>query len=324
VQLWVAMEIIRDLDSLGNYPFPVVALGNFDGVHLGHQAILKAAIERAHVTGGSALAVTFDPLPAKVLNPNRAPQLILTPEDKHDLLRSFGLHGVIVLTFTHELSMLPPQDFVREYLRRQIGARVVVVGHNVSFGHARAGNAAVMQQLGRELGFETIAVGPVERDGIVVSSTQVRKLITAGEMRRAAILLGRPHFLRGPVVHGRERGRTIGFPTANIRSRTECWPPDGVYATRVVMEEGSYPSITNIGMRPTFSEPERSIEAHIFEFNRDIYGREVKLEIAERIRPERKFDSAHALAAQIAADLQRAKEILAAEELILPARDSKA
>ena len=171
MQLWVAMQIIRDLSSLGQYPFPVVALGNFDGVHLGHQAILKAAIERAHATGGSALAVTFDPLPAKVLNPNAAPRLILTPEDKHDLLRSFGLHGVIVLTFTHELSMLPPQDFVREYLRRHIGARVVVVGHNVSFGHARAGNAAVMQQLGRELGFETIAVGPVERDGIVVSST---------------------------------------------------------------------------------------------------------------------------------------------------------
>jgi riboflavin kinase/FMN adenylyltransferase len=126
------------------------------------------------------------------------------------------------------------------------------------------------------------------------------------------MLLGRPHFLRGPVVHGRERGRTIGFPTANIQSRTECLPPDGVYATRVVLEEGSYPSITNIGMRPTFGEPERSIEAHIFDFNHDIYGREVKLEIAERIRPERKFESAQALAAQIASDLQRAKEILAA------------
>jgi riboflavin kinase / FMN adenylyltransferase len=310
--LWAAMEIIRDLDSLGLYPFPVVALGNFDGVHVGHQMILRAALERAQAAGGSALAVTFDPLPAKVLNPNRAPRLIMTPEDKHELLRSFGLNGVIVLTFTRELSMLPAQEFVRDYLRHRIGARMVVVGHNVSFGHARAGNAEMMEQLGRELGFETIVVGPVERDGIVVSSTQVRKLITAGEMRRAAVLLGRPHFLRGPVVHGRERGRTIGFPTANIQSRTECWPPDGVYATRVVMEEGSYPSITNIGMRPTFGEPERTIEAHIFDFDRDIYGREVKLEIAERIRPERKFESAQALAAQIAADLQRAKEILAA------------
>jgi riboflavin kinase / FMN adenylyltransferase len=306
------MEIIRDLDSLKPYSFPVVALGNFDGVHVGHQTILRAAIERARAAGGSALAVTFDPLPAKVLNPNRAPRLILTPEDKHELLRSFGLDGVIVLTFSRELSMVPPEAFVREYLRRRIGARVVVVGHNVSFGHARAGNAEVMRRLGGELGFETNVIGPIERDGIVVSSTQVREMIAMGDMKRTAILLGRPHFLRGPVVHGRERGRTIGFPTANVQSRTECLPPDGVYATRVVMEEGSYPSITNIGMRPTFGEPERSIEAHIFDFDRDIYGREVKLEIAERIRPERKFESAQALAAQIASDLRRAKEILAA------------
>ena len=305
------MEIIRDLDSLGSYPFPVVALGNFDGVHVGHQTILKVALERAHATGGSALAVTFDPLPAKVLNPNRAPRLILTPDDKHELLRSFGLRGVIVLTFSRELSMVSPEDFVREYLCRRIGARIVVVGHNVSFGHARAGNADLMQRLGRELGFETTVVGPVERDGIVVSSTQVRQLISTGEMKRAAALLGRPHFVRGSVEHGRERGRTIGFPTANIRSSTECLPADGVYATRIVLEESSYPSITNIGMRPTFGEPQRTIETHIFNFDRDIYGREVKLEIAERIRPERKFESAQALAAQISTDLRRAKEILA-------------
>ncbi len=306
------MEIIRDLDSLRPYPFPVVALGNFDGVHVGHQAILKTAIAHARAAGGSALALTFDPLPAKVLNPNRAPQLILTAEDKHELLRTFGVDGVIVLKFSRELSMLSPQEFAREYLGRRIGVRAVVVGHSVSFGHARAGNAEVMRQLGRELGFDTTVVGPVERDGMVVNSTRVREVIAAGDMNRAAILLGRPHFLRGPVVHGRERGRTIGFPTANVQSRTECLPPDGVYATRIVLEDGSYPSITNIGMRPTFAEPERTIEAHIFDFNRDIYDREVKLEIAERIRPERKFDSGQALAAQIAADLQRAKEILAA------------
>jgi riboflavin kinase / FMN adenylyltransferase len=305
------MEIIRDLDSLRPYPLPVVALGNFDGVHVGHRTILRTAMERARATAGSALAVTFDPLPEKVLNPDRAPRLIMTPEDKHELLRSLGLDGVVVLTFSLELSMLSPAEFVRDYLRRRIDARVVVVGHNVSFGHRRAGNAEVMRQLGREFGFETVVVGPIERDGMAVSSTQVREMITAGNMKRAAILLGRPHFLRGPVVHGRERGRTIGFPTANIQSRTECLPPDGVYATRVVLEEGSYRSITNIGMRPTFGEPQHTIEAHIFDFNRDIYDCDVKLEIVERIRPERKFESAQALAAQIASDLQRAKEILA-------------
>src|SRR5438128_9140367 len=150
VRLLAAMEIIRDLNSLQPYPFPVVALGNFDGVHIGHQTIVKTAIDRARAVGGTALAVTFDPLPAKVLNPTRAPRLIMTPEDKHELLRSFGLDGVIVLTFSRELSMLSPQEFAREYLRRRIGARIVVVGHNVSFGHARAGNADVMGRLGDE------------------------------------------------------------------------------------------------------------------------------------------------------------------------------
>ncbi len=305
------MEIIRDINALVPYPFPVLAMGNFDGVHIGHQAIVRAAIERARATGGSALAVTFDPLPAKVLNPIGAPQLIMTPEDKHELLRSLGLDGVIVLTFSRELSMLSPEQFAHEYLLRRIGARIVVVGHNVSFGHARAGNADVMRRLGRELGFETMVVGPIECEGSAVSSTRVREMIRAGDMERATTMLGRPHFVRGPVVHGRERGRKIGFPTANIQSRTECLPPDGVYATRVVMEEGSYPSITNIGMRPTFGEPERTIEAHIFDFDRDVYDRDVKLEIVKLIRGERKFESAQALSAQITADLQRAKEILA-------------
>jgi riboflavin kinase/FMN adenylyltransferase len=304
------MEIIREPDLLGPYPFSVVALGNFDGVHTGHQVILKTGIERARALKGSAFALTFDPLPAKVLTPDRAPRLILTPEDKLELLRNFGLDGVIMLNFTRAMSMLPPHEFASEYLRRRIGAAAVVIGHNVSFGHARAGNAELMKMLGSELGFETIVVGPVELDGLEVSSTSIREAIAAGEMTKAAIMLGRCHFIRGPIVHGRERGRTIGFPTANIQSRTECIPPDGVYATRLVLDGTPYPSITNIGMRPTFAEPERTIEAHIFDFSRDIYDHDVKLEIVERIRPERKFDSAQMLAAQIAADLKRAKEIL--------------
>ena len=306
-----AMEIIRDLGDLRPRAFPVVALGNFDGVHAGHRAILKGAIDRARAEHGAAFAITFDPIPAKVLFPERAPRLILTPDDKFELLRSSGIDGVIVLDFTLELSKLSPRDFVREYLIDRIGVRAVVIGHSVNFGYRRAGNATVMEELGRELGFDTTVIGPVTVDGMEVSSTKVREAIAAGDMRVAAILLGRSHFLSGPVVHGRERGRTMGFPTANIQSRTECIPPDGVYATRVILADGAFGSITNIGMRPTFAEPERSIEAHIFDFNRDIYGQDVKLELIERIRPERKFKSAQALAAQIGADLKRAKEIIA-------------
>jgi riboflavin kinase / FMN adenylyltransferase len=306
------MEIIRDLEALRPHPFPVVALGNFDGVHVGHQAIIKAAIERAHAEHGSAFALTFDPLPAKVLLPERAPRLILAPEDKAELLRRSGIDGVIVVNFTLELSRLSPRAFVQEYLLERIGAKAVVVGHSVSFGHKRAGNATVMVELGREFGFDTTVVGPVKVGGMEVSSTKVRETIAAGDMKAVAMLLGRYHFVSGMVVHGRERGRKIGFPTANIASRTECLPPDGVYATRLIMPDGAaHASITNIGMRPTFAEPERTIEAHIFDFDRDIYDANVELELIERIRPERKFESPKALAAQIASDLSRAKEILA-------------
>jgi riboflavin kinase / FMN adenylyltransferase len=305
------MEIIRDLATFRPPASPVVALGNFDGVHLGHQAILKAAIERAKGMNGSAFALTFDPLPSKILAPAHAPQLLLTPEDKIEMLRRSGISGVIVVEFTLAFSKVTPRSFAIDYLIGRIGARAVVVGHSVSFGHKREGNAAVMAALGRELGFATEVVGPVQIAGMEVSSTKVREAIAAGDMRAAAVLLGRQHFVAGPVVHGRERGRKIGFPTANIQSRTECLPPDGVYATRLVLDDGSHPSITNIGMRPTFAEPERTIEAHVFDFDRDLYDQEVRLEWVERIRPERKFNSAQELGAQIAADLRRAKEILA-------------
>jgi riboflavin kinase/FMN adenylyltransferase len=308
------MEVIRDLNQMTVPSHPVVALGNFDGVHRGHAAILKSAIDRAHSAGGKSYALTFDPLPAKVLTPERAPRMLMTPEDKLVYLRQSGVDGVLVLHFDRALSRLTPRDFVHDYLVGRLGVEAVVVGHSVSFGYKRAGNAAVMVELGREFGFETIVVGPVKVDGIEVSSSKIRELILAADMRAAARLLGRPHFLRGKVVHGRERGRTIGFPTANLDAQTECIPPDGVYATRVVLAEGAYPSITNIGMRPTFHETARSIEAHIFDFNRDIYDRTIQLEIIERVRPERKFESGEALGRQIKLDLERARQILAAAD----------
>jgi riboflavin kinase/FMN adenylyltransferase len=306
------LEIIRDLETLTRHPYPVTAIGNFDGVHMGHRAILKAAIDRARAAAGTAFALTFDPLPAKLLFPDRAPALILIPDDKLELLRLSGIDGVIVLNFTRELSMLSPRDFVRDYLSGKIGAREVVTGHSFTFGHNRAGNPTVLVELGREFGFDTTVVGPVKLGGVEVSSTKVRELIATGDMRGAAKLMGRYHFLHGPVVRGRERGRKIGFPTANIESETESIPPDGVYATRVILDDGAYGAITNIGMRPTFSETARTIEAHIFDFTRDIYGMRIKLEMIERIRPERKFDSPDALKNQIALDLSKAREILAA------------
>ena len=175
------MEIIRDLERLTRHSYPVVTPGNFDGVHLGHRAILKATIDRARAAGGTAFALTYEPLPQKFLFPERAPQLILAPPDKLELLRLSGLDGVIVLEFNLRLSEVEPRDFVREYLLGKIGAREVIIGHSVNFGHKRAGNAAVMVELGRELGFDTAVVGPVKVGGTEVSSTKIRELISGGD-----------------------------------------------------------------------------------------------------------------------------------------------
>lgn len=305
------MEIIRDPSALAPRPYPVVALGNFDGVHLGHRAILKEALGRARAASGTAFALTFEPLPAKRLFPERAPAQLTVLADKLELLAECGLDGVILVNFTLDLSRLSPRDFVRDYIVGRIGARAVVVGHSVSFGHRRAGSASTMVELGREFGFDTTVAGPVKAEGVEVSSTKIRELIRAGEVAMAARLLGRYHFLAGRIIHGRERGRHIGIPTANLASETECLPPDGVYATRVVLPDATLGSITNIGIRPTFGETARSIEAHIFDCNRDLYGIRIRLELVERIRGERKFGSAQELAGQIASDIHGARAILA-------------
>jgi len=312
------MEIIRDLANLTPGGSRVVALGNFDGVHLGHQAILRQAIERARALAhagahdSSAWALTFDPLPAKCLFPDRAPAQLNTLADRVDLMAACGLDGVIVMKFDLALSQVGPREFVRDSILGQIGASAVVTGHSVSFGHRRAGNAAMMVALGREFGFDTTVVGPVRIDGVEVSSTKIREAISTGDVELAARLLGRPHFLSGPVVHGHERGREIGVRTANLDSATECIPPDGVYATRVVLPEGVYGSISNIGNNPTFNDRTRTIEAHIFEFDRDLYGANIKLEMIGRIRGEVKFDNAQDLIAQITDDVRRARAMLAA------------
>jgi riboflavin kinase/FMN adenylyltransferase len=306
------MKIVREISSLSPSSRRVVALGNFDGVHLGHRAILHEANARARANGATSWALTFDPLPAKCLFPDRAPAQLTTLDDRLELISECGVDGAIVLRFDLELVRVSARDFVRNFLLNRIGAVAVVVGHSVSFGHRREGNSAVMTALGREFGFETAVVGPVQVAGVEVSSTRIREAIQAGDLRFAANLLGRPHFLSGRVVHGQKRGRQIGVRTANLASATECIPPDGVYATRVVLPEGRFDSITNIGYNPTFNGSERTIEAHIFDFNRDLYDEPIRLELIDRIRGEIKFDSPQALGAQISEDVRRAREILAA------------
>jgi riboflavin kinase/FMN adenylyltransferase len=311
LELSAARGIVRDPSELPAGPYPVVALGNFDGVHLGHQAILKTALEHARKGGGHAFALTFDPAPAKVLFPTQAPPLIMAPEDKLDMLCRIGLDGVWVLSFTRELSMLTPRDFVRRHLLGAIGVREVVIGRTINFGHDRAGDASTMIELSREFGFKATVVEQLMVDQIEVSSSRIRELIASGEMKRAARLLGRPHFLTASVIKGRGRGRQLGFPTANLAPVTECIPSQGVYAARMLISGTTYPAIVNIGVRPTFGETEQVIEAHLLNFADDLYGLRVRLEFIERVRSEMKFDSAEELRRQIARDIERVKEILA-------------
>lgn len=304
------MEVIRELHLPPALARPVLALGNFDGVHLGHRAILNVACAGARRNGVPAVAMTFEPTPAKVLAPARAPKLLMTLADKLECMAEVGLDAIIVAPFTRELSLLSPEEFARECLVGRLGVSSVVVGHSISFGHARAGNAAVMRELGEKLGFAVTVVDAFSVDGVEVSSTRIRRAIERGSMGEAARMLGRYHFLSGIVVRGRQRGHKLGFPTANLRSLTETIPPDGVYATRLVLPEGGYASVTNIGLNPTFDETQRSVETHVFDFSRDLYDRRIKLEFIERLRGERKFDSGEALARQIASDVQRARAIL--------------
>lgn len=304
------MEVIRELYLTPALARPVLALGNFDGVHLGHRAILNVARARARHSGVPAVAMTFEPTPAKVLAPARAPKLLMTLEDKLECMAEAGLDAIIVAPFTRELSLLSPEQFARECLVERLQVSGVVVGHSISFGHARAGNAEVMRGLGEKLGFAVTVVEAFSVDGVEVSSTRIRRAIERGAMDEAARMLGRYHFLSGIVVRGRRRGHQLGFPTANLRALTETIPPDGVYATRLVLAEGAYASVTNIGLNPTFDETQRSVETHVFDFSRDLYDRRIKLEFIERLRGERKFDSGEALARQIASDVERARAIL--------------
>ncbi|MCL5043788.1 MAG: bifunctional riboflavin kinase/FAD synthetase [Deltaproteobacteria bacterium] len=306
------MLIVRDVDKMAPAQRPVLALGNFDGVHLGHQAILRAAVERARACSAPALALTFEPAPARVLTPARAPCRLCNAEDKLELFERCGLDGAIVLEFTRALSLLAPAEFARRYLAAKIGAQIVVVGHNVSFGHNRAGDAAALRELGRALGFETVVVGPVKAGTLEVSSTLIRRFVQSGEVRRARELLGRNYFIRGTVVRGRGRGRLLGFPTINLELESECVPADGIYATLAGFNGSHYPSVTSIGFRPTFNETERAVEAHLIDFSDLLYGRRIKLEFVERLREERKFDSPQALAERMRLDVEQARAVLAA------------
>jgi riboflavin kinase/FMN adenylyltransferase len=321
------MRVIRHLAGrAGPVGRAVLTLGNFDGVHLGHQAILGRAVARARELGGQAVALTFEPHPLAVLAPERAPAIIQPMRDRLALLRDLGVDVAILQRFTRGFAALDPEPFVRDFVLRHLELLHVVVGYNVNFGRNRAGSGETLRTLGMHLGFGVEVVGPVaapgDEPGEEVSSTRLRELLQRGDMRGARRLLGRPYALRGRVIVGDRRGRTLGFPTANLHLRPRLlMPPDGVYAVSVEGEGATYPGVLNIGVRPTFGGRRRTVEVHLLDFTGDLYRRWLVVRLIERLRGETAFAAPDALRAAIAADIATARRVLAGDAALAPRAD---
>ncbi len=306
------MQILRREDLPQKFSYCVATIGNFDGVHLGHQVLFKETIKQARSKGGQAVAITFDPHPLKVLRPEVPFKLICTLEQKIKLIEEAGLDYLLLLEFTPELAALEAEDFVEEILVRGLGIKKLVVGYDYRFGRKRRGDTELLKVLGRRFGFEVIVIPPQKVDGLVVSSTLIRELITEGEVALAAKLLGRYYQLCGEVIPGHGRGRKLlGFPTANLKlSREKLLPKTGVYAVYVTLDQEKRPGVMNLGFNPTFGDHYLSAEVHIFDFKGDLYGQRICVSLVARLRDEKKFSSPEELAAQIAEDCQRARKIL--------------
>jgi riboflavin kinase/FMN adenylyltransferase len=287
---------------------PVLALGNFDGLHRGHRKILDRVKRVAGEHGATPIVMTFDPHPPRVVRPDKAPPLLMTKAQKLEGIAEGGIQGAAIVRFTHELSTWDPETFVRTVLADWLHVSEVWVGANFLFGHDRAGNFSLLRTLGARYGFRAEKIDPVRYKDFVVSSTRVRRLVSEGRVDEAGALLGHQYFIDGTVVRGDARGRTIGFPTANLCTENELLPPHGVYATTARIGGVVYASVTNVGVRPTVDDSGRaSVETHLFGFDRDIYGTSARVGFVQRLRDERRFDSLDALQEQIAADVQRAR-----------------
>lgn len=284
-----------------------LAVGNFDGIHRGHRRILRRLFREAESRGLSASVLTFAPHPEKFFGPGRI-LMIQTLDQRLDGLRALRLDAVAVLPFTRALAQTEAEAFADRILAGAMKARVVVVGAGFRFGRDRRGDVALLKQLGSEHGFETIAVSPLVDEGEAVSSSRVRALLSAGRVDRAARLLGRPYEIEGEVVRGAGRGRALGFPTANIRTANEILPR-GVFATRLIRAGRTWPSVTNIGLRPTFDGVGLTVETHVLNGGPDLYGASVRLAFLRRLREERMFADPGALAARIRRDAAAARRV---------------
>jgi riboflavin kinase / FMN adenylyltransferase len=306
------VNILRAIADLKALPGPLhLAIGVFDGVHLGHRAVIEQAVESARASGGTAVVVTFDPHPATVLRPDQAPALLTSTRHKLRLLAALGVSHTLVLSFDEAFSKTAPADFVEHLAAMCNPLRQICVGETWAFGKGRAGNLELLRALGRKLGFEATGVESVALDGEVVSSTAIRSAIQRGNLTTAARMLGREFSIFGTVQTGRQLARTLGFPTANIRPECEQLPPDGVYVVGARLNGFSHAGVANIGLRPTVEqdEAERLLEVHLFDFVGDLVGRDLDVTFRAFLRSERKFASIEALREQITADVAQARDV---------------
>jgi riboflavin kinase / FMN adenylyltransferase len=293
-----------------------VTVGSFDGVHLGHQAVLQEIARRAGAAGRASVLVTFEPHPLEVVNPQAAPPLLTTGPERREILAQTALDYVLFLRFDRRLAGLSPEEFVREVLLERCGVRELVIGHDHGFGRGRSGDVETLRRLGKEYGFDVDVVGAVDFGDQHVSSSRIRRAVAGGDLVSAALMLGRPYQVSARVGRGERRGRLLGVPTINLSEipPQKLLPPDGVYAVRVEWRSGQAGGMLNQGPKPTFEDGRRSLEAHLFGFDGDLYGEWVRLEWVERLRDTQRFASVEALQQQLERDRSRALAVLATAE----------
>ena len=291
----------------------VVTIGNFDGVHLGHQRILFGVIERARAEKATPAVLTFFPHPSRVLRPSQAPPLLMTLEQRLAAVEAAGIEAALVLRFDAELAKVTAEAFVKRFVVETLRARAVMVGGNFRFGHRQAGDAKLLGELGRRWGFEEHIVPPVEIDGVVVSSSAMRQALAEGKVEEAARLLGRPFALAGEIRPGTGQGRKLVVPTLNLATEQECLPKMGVYATEALVEGKCYQSATNVGVRPTFDGGRLAIESHLLDFSKDLSSGPMEVRFLKRLRDEQKFSGPETLREQVLKDIAEAKEFFASE-----------
>ncbi|MCP9292619.1 bifunctional riboflavin kinase/FAD synthetase [Gracilimonas sediminicola] len=308
------MAELIELKNITREPNTVVTVGTFDGVHQGHRALMEAVVTKARERNARSVVVTFDPHPREIINPGKEGiKLLTTLKERAEILEDLGVDVLLVIPFDRDFSLLSSEEFVRDIIFSKVGVSEFVIGYDHHFGRDRKGTIDTIEKLGEELGFDSYVVSKQEMGEVTISSTVIRNtLAEEGDVKQAAEYLNRHYLLNGIVMHGDERGRTIGYPTANLKPEHEnkVIPKNGVYAVKVRVNNEWYGGMMNIGVRPTFGEDERTLEVNIFDFDREIYGDTIQVRFIDRIRDEKKFDGVEVLKAQLGADKQTALQIL--------------